>query len=76
MIKKFLVGTVKNGCGQSSHGTPKLTVSQEKIDGMNWFFACSYKFRKAKSYLNDFRMGMVKNGHGHLVYETFKSAVS
>ena len=26
---------VKNGCGQSGHGTLKLTVSQERIDGIN-----------------------------------------
>ena len=42
---------------------------------MNWFFACCYKFRKVKSYLNDFRMGMVKNGHGHLVCEALKSVL-
>ena len=27
--KIFWVGMVKNGCGQSGHGTLKLTVSQE-----------------------------------------------
>ena len=44
----------RNGCGQSGHGTLKLAVSQEQIDGMNWFFAWWCKFRKAKSYFNDF----------------------
>ena len=39
------------------------------------FFACWCKFKKAKSYFNDSRMGMVKNGLGHLVHETLKSAV-
>ena len=33
--KFFLVGMVKNGGGQSGHVTLKLTVPQERIDGMN-----------------------------------------
>ena len=41
MIKKFVVGgvggVVKNGCCQSGHRALKLTVSQESIDGMNWW---------------------------------------
>ena len=32
------------------------------------------KLRKAKSYFNDFWVGMVKNGRGHLVHEILKSA--
>ena len=67
---------VTNGCDQSVHRTLKLTVSQKWTDGINKFFACWYKFRKAKSWFNDFWMGMVKNGHGPLVHETLKSAVS
>ena len=67
---------VKNGRDQSGHVTLKLTVSQEWIDGMNWYFACWCKFRKVKSYFNDFWVGMVRNGRGHLVHETVKSAVS
>ena len=39
-------------------------------------FSCQCKFRKTKSYVADFWVGMVKNGRGHLVYETLKSAVS
>ena len=39
----------KKGCGLSGHGTLKSAVSQEWIDDMCWFFACWYKFRKAKS---------------------------
>ena len=58
--QKFLVGMIKNGCSQSSHETLKLTVSQEWIDGANWFFGCWCTFRKAKSYFNDFGLGMVK----------------
>ena len=40
----FWLGMVKNGYGQSSLWTLKLTVSQEWTDGINWFFACWYKF--------------------------------
>ena len=64
----------RNGCGQSGHGTLKLAVSQEWIDAMNWFLACWWKFKEVKSYSNDFWVGLVKNGHGHLVHETLKSA--
>ena len=32
------------------------------------------KFRKAKSFFNDFWVGLAKNERGHLVYETLKSA--
>ena len=58
---------VQNGCDQSGHGTLKLTVSQESTDGMNYFFACQCKFSEVKSYLNDFWVSVVKNGHGHLI---------
>ena len=37
---------------------------------------CMQKFRKAKSWFNDFLVDMVKNGHGPLVHETIKSAIS
>ena len=40
------------------------------------FFSCWGKFRKAKSYLNDFWVGMIKVGRDHLVFEALKSAVS
>ena len=50
---------VKYGCGQSGHRGLKLTVSQERIDGMHRYFACWCKFRKAKIYFNDFWVGMV-----------------
>ena len=49
-------------------------VSQEWVDGMNWFFTCWCKFRKAKSNFNDFWVNVVKIGHGHVVHETLKSA--
>ena len=53
-----------------------LTISQKGINGINCFFACWYKFRKAKSWFNDFWVAMIRNGHGLLVYDTLKSAVS
>ena len=65
---------MRNGCGQSGRRTLKLGVSQEWIDAMNWFLACWCKFKKTKSYFNDFWVGQVKNGHGHLVCEMLKSA--
>ena len=74
--KIFCEDMVKNGSGQSGHGTLKLTVSQTWIDGMNWYFACSSKFRTAKIYFNEFWVGMVRNGRGHSAHETLKSAVS
>ena len=38
--------------------------------------ACWCKFGKAKSYFNDFWVGVVRNGHCYLVHGTLKSAVS
>ena len=73
--KIFLVIMAKNGHDQSGCKALKLTVSQEWIDGMSWYFACWWKFRKAKSCFNDFWVGIVRNGHDHLVQETLKSAV-
>ena len=71
--KIFWVGMVKNGSGGSGYGTLNW-LSQERIDGINWFFACWYKFRKAKSNFTSFWVGLVKNGPGHLVHETLKPA--
>ena len=66
----------KNGCGQSGHRTLKLTVFQEWIDGMNWFFTCWSKLRKTKSCFNNFWVPVVKNWCGRLVHGTPKSAIS
>ena len=50
------------------------------ISRMNWWdeliFCMLVHLRKAKSYLNDFWVGIVRNRHSHLVLETLKSAVS
>ena len=60
MITKFWVGVVKNRCGQSGHRNLKLTVSQDWIERINWFFACRSKLQKAKSYFNYFWVAVVK----------------
>ena len=67
---------VKNGCGPLSKGTLKSTWSQEWIDELSWFFACWYKFRKAKSNFDNLWVGMVENGRGLLVHGIVKSGVS
>ena len=64
---------VKNGDGHSRHGTLKLVISQELIDGINRFSACLYKFRKAKTYCKNL---WVDVGCGLLDHGTLKSAVS
>ena len=48
-LKNFGVNVVKNGCGHGVHGTPILTVSQEEINRVNWFFSCVDK-NSAKSW--------------------------
>ena len=68
------MGLARNGFDPSGHGTLKLAVSQESIDGMNLFFAWWCKFRKAKGFCYDFWVDLVKNGRGRLVHETLKSA--
>ena len=67
----------KNGCGHSVLRTLKLAVCQEEINGEHWFLVCWCKFRKARSYFNNFLVVVVvKNGHGLLGLGTLKSAVS
>ena len=42
--------------------TLKLTVSQEWVDGINWIFACWYRFTKIKSWSKIYWVSLVKNG--------------
>ena len=65
-LKNIGMRVVKNGCGKSGHMTQKSTVSQERINGINWFLVCWWKFRKAWSYVNKFWMLVFKNGCGLL----------
>ena len=44
------MGMLKNGCGQSGDGTLELTVSEEWTYGIDWFFACWYRFTKIQSW--------------------------
>ena len=57
------------------HGTLKYAACQDWIDVKSIFFACWYKFRKAKNYFNNYCVGMVKNGWDLLDHETLKSGV-
>ena len=59
--KFFRVCLVRNGCGQSSDGTIKLTVSEGWADEINCFFACWYVITKIKIWLKIFWLGMVKS---------------
>ena len=75
-LKTFRVDMIKNGCDQSNHTTQKLTVSQEWIAGISWFFCLLIQVKRAASCFNDFWVDMVKNVRGLLVHGTLKSAVS
>ena len=67
---------VINGRGLLGLGTLKSAVSQEWIDEMGWFFACRYKFMKAKSYFNNYWVDVVKNGRGLKDCGTLKLGIS
>ena len=71
-LKNIRVCMVKNRCVHSGHRTLKLVVSQEEISRMHWFSVCWYKFRKVKSYFNNFWVVMVKNGRDLLGQETLE----
>ena len=75
MTEKYWLGIVKNGCGLSGPRALKLAVSHKGMSGVNWFWVCWYKFRKAKSYFNNFCVVKIKNGYGFLGVGTLKSAV-
>ena len=74
-MKIFLVGMVKNGCGQYGHRTLKLTAFEEWTDGLKWFFACWYKFTKIKSLSKICWEGMVKNWCGQSGHWTLNLTV-
>ena len=66
------MGMTKNRCGQSGARTLKLTVSEEWTDGINWIFACWYRFTKSKIWSKSFWVGMVEYGCGKSGYGTVK----
>ena len=53
----------------------KLAVCQRKMNEINWFLVCWYKFMKAKSYFNNFLVVVIRNGCGLLCLQTLKSAL-
>ena len=57
------VDLIKNVCGHSGHMTLKFAVSQEGLNGIvREFLHVDTKI--AKSYVNNFSLGVVKNGYG------------
>ena len=66
---------VKNGFGYPGLSILKLAVPQG-VNGINWFLVCQYKSGKAKSYLNNLWVVLVKNGRGFLGLGTLESVVS
>ena len=67
---------IKNGCGLLGLRTLKYAQSQEWISELGWFFACWYKFMKAKSYFNNYWVGVVKNEQGLKDRGTLKPGIS
>ena len=67
---------VKNGHGLFGLGALNSGLSQEWIDEMSWFFAFSYKYRKANSYFNNYWVGIVKIGWSFVDHGTLKSGFS
>ena len=64
---------VNNGCGQSSHETVKLTVSEE----LNELIFCRLvQIQESQNCFNDPWVVVLKNSCGILVHETLKSEVS
>ena len=66
---------IKNGRGLLGLGTLK-SASQEWINELDWFSAFWYKFMKAKSYFNNYWVGLVQNGQGLKDRGTFKPGIS
>ena len=65
----------------------EMGVASLVMDPYNWLYLMNESmewndFMQAgansgkKGYFNNFRMGVVRNGSGYLVYETLQSAVS
>ena len=67
---------VENKCGQPGLWTLKLTVSQQRDDETNWFFACFYNFTQIKGWLKVFGVNMVKNRFEQSGEGTLKFTVS
>ena len=72
-LQTFWLSMVKNGCGQSSLWSLKLTLSEEWTDGIDCFFRCWYKLMQIKMCLKILGVSLVKNECGE---GTLKLAVS
>ena len=67
---------IKNGRGLLGLGTLKSALSQEWINELGSFVACWCKFMKAKSYFNNYWVGVVKNEQGLKECGTLKPGTS
>ena len=65
-LKNCVAGVIKNGRDHSGHGTIILVVSEKGKDEIHWFFAPSCKFRKARNYVKNFWLKIVKNRSGQM----------
>ena len=65
-LKNIRMGVVINGCTHFGFRILKLAVSHKDVNGINWFLAFWYKFRKASSYFNDWTpvLQRVLQNHG------------
>ena len=75
LIEKFLVWHSHKWVWPIWFWTLKLTVSQERTDGTNWFFACWYNFTQIKRWLKIFGVSVVKTGCGQSGHGTLKLTV-
>ena len=62
LVKHFLGVMVKNRCGEVSRGAGVWSRGSKMNRWNEVIFTCWYKFMKAKSWLNYFWVGVVKNG--------------
>ena len=82
-LKNIWVGAAKNGCSYSGYRTLKLAVSQEGINGINWFFLHD-DTNSRRQKVNLIIAGWVWSfsswtlGHGHLksVYQVWADELS
>ena len=64
------------GVGQKWAWHFRFWNSKERINEMSWFCACWYKFKKAKSYFDNYWVYIVKNEWGLIDHGTLKSGAS
>ena len=76
MIENLWIGHGQEWLWKYGLWSVKLTVCQEWTDGINWFFACWYKFMQIEMQLEIFWVGMVKNGCGQPGNGSLKLTVS